>query len=180
MKDTTHKNWKLCIKIYKTIFSIIQYCLLKASLYPSKIWQWVGDPSGGLFFNLKHRLFLGFYNDSLYPFALSIAIFWICSPLFVTSLCVISTNCCKAALPKNRNKEFAKDYQQHNVNNILSNSRHRLFYMLLPLFVDCSNTNAVSVVLKESPSFWRALNISNLWKLAVSSVKLPIFKSRST
>ena len=180
MKDTTHKNWKLCIKIYKTIFSIIQYCLLKASLYPSKIWQWVGDPSGGLFFNLKHRLFLGFYNDSLYPFALSIAIFWICSPLFVTSLCVISTNCCKAALPKNRNKQFAKDYQQHNMNNISSNSRHRLFYMLLPLFVDCSNTNAVSVVLKESPSFWRALNISNLWKLAVSSVKLPIFKSRST
>ena len=131
-------------------------------------------------FQLKVRLFLGFYNDSLYPFALSIAICWICSPLFVTSLCVISTNCCKAALPKNRNKEFAKDYQQHNMNNILSNSRHRLFYMLLPLFVDCSNINAVSVVLKESPSFWRALNISNLWKFAVSSVKFPIFKSRST
>ena len=108
MKDTTYKNWKLCIKIYKTIFSIIQYCLLKASLHPSKIWQWVGDLPGGLFFNLKHRLFLGFYNDSLYPFALSIAIFSICSPLFVTSLCVISTNCCKAALPKNRKKSLLK------------------------------------------------------------------------
>ena len=73
---------------------------------------------------------------------------------------------------------------QKIINNIiwiiLSNSRHRLFYMFLPLFVDCSNINAVSVVLKESPSFWRALNISNLWKFAVSSVKLPIFKSRST
>ena len=180
MKDTTYKNWKLCIKIYETIYSIIQYCVLKASLHSSKNWQWVGDLSGGLFFNLKHRLFLGFYKNSLYPFALSIAIFWICSFLFVTSLCVISTNCCKAALPKNRNKELAKNYQQHNMNNILSNWRHRLFHMLLPLFVDCSNINAVSVVLIESPSFWRALNISNLWKFAVSSVKLPIFKSRST
>ena len=130
MKDTTYKNRKLCIKIYKTIYSTIQYSVLKASLHSSKNWQWVGDLSGGLFLNLKYHLFLGFYNDSLYPFALSIAIFSICSPLFVTSLCVISTNCCKAALPKNRNKGFAKDYQQHNMNNIIKFKTLTVLYAL--------------------------------------------------
>ena len=178
MKNTTYKNWKLCIRIYKTIYPMLQYCVLQTSLYSSKNWQWVGDLLGGFSFNLKHTHFYDSIMLHCILLPCPLRYFESVHP-YLSHRCALFQQTA-AKLRYLKIKEIAKDYQYHNISNILSNSRHLLFYKLLPLFVDCSNINAVSVVLKKSPSFWRALNISNLWKFALSSLKVPIFKSLST